>query len=72
MIRGNNLAKTFRTIPDQAFGVKPIVRIRDIEAVIHNYLLFKEKADKNRFYMCRCSKSRSTWFTNERCSTGFI
>lgn len=37
---------TFRVIPDQAFGIKPIVRIRDIEAVVHNYLLFKDKADK--------------------------
>jgi alanine racemase len=46
MIKDNNLAKTFRTIPDQAFGIKPIVRIRNIEAIIHNFLLFKEKADK--------------------------
>lgn len=37
---------TFRIIPDQAFGIKPIVRIRDIDAVVHNYLLFKERADK--------------------------
>lgn len=41
-----NIAKTTRTIPDQAFGIKPIVRIRDIEAIIYNFLLFKEKADK--------------------------
>lgn len=46
MIRDNNLAKTFRKIPDQAFGFKPIVRIRDIDAIVHNFLLFKEKADK--------------------------
>jgi alanine racemase len=36
---------TFRIIPDEAFGFKPIVRIRDIDAVVHNYLLFKERAD---------------------------
>lgn len=36
----------FRLIPDQAFGIKPIVRIRDIDAVVHNFQLFKEKADK--------------------------
>lgn len=36
----------FRIIPDKAFGFKPIVRIRDIDAVVHNYLLFKERADK--------------------------
>jgi len=36
----------FRSIPDQAFGIKPIVRIRDINAVAHNFRLFKEKADK--------------------------
>ncbi len=35
----------FRTIPQQAFGAKSIVRIRDIDAVVHNYKLFKEKAD---------------------------
>ncbi|MBU1565080.1 MAG: alanine racemase [Proteobacteria bacterium] len=37
--------KTFRIIPDEAFGAKPIIRIRDIDAVVHNYKLFKEKAD---------------------------
>lgn len=37
---------SFRVIPDQAFGIKPIVRIRDIDAVVHNYLLFKDKAEK--------------------------
>lgn len=35
----------FRRIPDDAFGTKPIVRIRDIDAVVHNYNLFKQKAD---------------------------
>ncbi len=40
------MGTTFRIIPDQAFGIKPIVRIRDIDAVVHNYLLFKERADK--------------------------
>ena len=40
------MCATFRIIPDEIFGFKPIVRIRDIDAVIHNYLLFKEKADK--------------------------
>lgn len=34
-----------RLIPDKAFGSKPVVRIRDIDAVVHNYKLFKEKAD---------------------------
>jgi alanine racemase len=36
----------FRIIPDAAFSAKPVVRIRDIDAVIHNYRLFKEKADR--------------------------
>lgn len=40
------MGTTFRIIPEQAFGIKPIVRIRDIDAVVHNYLLFKERADK--------------------------
>ena len=40
------MGTTFRSIPDQAFGIKPIVRIRDIDAVVHNFLLFKESADK--------------------------
>ncbi len=40
------MGTTFRMIPDQAFGIKPIVRIRDIDAVVHNYRLFKERADK--------------------------
>lgn len=46
MIKENNLAKTYRIVPDQAFGIKPLVRIRDIDAIIHNFLLFKEKANK--------------------------
>ncbi|NLA87374.1 MAG: hypothetical protein GX847_08900 [Clostridiales bacterium] len=37
---------SFRIIPDEAFGLKPVVRIRDIGAVVHNYRLFKEKADR--------------------------
>ncbi len=37
---------SFRQIPDGAFGSKPVVRIRDIDAVVHNYRLFKEKADR--------------------------
>lgn len=40
------MGTTFRYIPDQVFGIKPIVRIRDIDAVVHNFLLFKERADK--------------------------
>jgi alanine racemase len=36
---------TFREILDRAFGAKPIVRLRDIDAVVHNYRLFKAKAD---------------------------
>lgn len=36
---------TFRIIPDEAFGVKPVIRIRDIDAVVHNYKLFKQRAD---------------------------
>lgn len=35
----------FRKIPDAAFGTRPIVVIRDIAAVVHNYGLFKAKAD---------------------------
>ena len=35
----------FRRIPREAFGAKSIVRLRDIEAVLHNYRLFKTKAD---------------------------
>jgi alanine racemase len=34
----------FRKIPDAAFGSKAIVRLRDIDAVVHNYRLFKAKA----------------------------
>lgn len=40
------MSSTFRAIPYEAFGIKPIIRIRDIDAVVHNYLLFKERADK--------------------------
>ncbi|SDH84597.1 alanine racemase [Desulfosporosinus hippei] len=40
------MTDSFRAIPDQAFGFKPIVRIRDIDAVVQNYLLFKNKAEK--------------------------
>jgi len=40
------LGSFFRSIPDQAFGIKPIIRIRDIAAVVHNFQLFKERADK--------------------------
>ncbi len=36
---------SFRIIPDEAFGAKPVVRLRDIDSVVHNYRLFKEKAD---------------------------
>lgn len=35
----------FRVIPDGAFGIKPVVRLRDIDAVVHNYMLFRQKAD---------------------------
>lgn len=35
----------FREIPKEAFGARSILRLRDIEAVIHNYRLFKKKAD---------------------------
>lgn len=34
-----------RKIPDAAFANKAIVRLRDIDAVVHNYRLFKTKAD---------------------------
>lgn len=36
---------TFRRLSPEAFGSKAIVRIRDIAAVVHNYRLFKAKAD---------------------------
>lgn len=39
------MTQNFRLIPDEAFGSKAIVRIRDIDAVVHNYNLFKAKAD---------------------------
>lgn len=35
----------FRRIPLEAFGTKSIIRIRDIDAVVHNYRLFKKKAN---------------------------
>ena len=38
----------FRWIPQQAIGAKSIVRLRDIDAVVHNYKLFKAKADATR------------------------
>jgi len=40
------MTSTVRVIPDRMFGIRPIVRIRDIDAVVYNYLLYKEKADK--------------------------
>lgn len=39
------MTQNFRLIPDEAFGSKAIVRIRDIDAIVHNYNLFKAKAD---------------------------
>lgn len=36
---------TFRKLSPEAFGSKTIVRLRDIAAVVHNYRLFKAKAD---------------------------
>lgn len=41
-----SLVAFFRQIPKEAFGIKPIVRIRDIDAVVLNYRLFKERAEK--------------------------
>lgn len=40
------MAQNFRIIPDEAFSSKAIIRIRDIDAIVHNYNLFKAKADK--------------------------
>lgn len=40
------MIKFFRQIPKQAFGIKPVVRIRDIDAAVQNYRLFKERAEK--------------------------
>ena len=40
-----NMTPNFREIPQSAFGTKPVVVIRDIDAVVHNYLLFKDKAN---------------------------
>lgn len=39
------MTQNFRMIPDEAFGSKAIIRIRDINAIVHNYNLFKAKAD---------------------------
>ena len=39
------MTHNFRVIPDEAFGSKAIIRIRDINAIVHNYKLFKAKAD---------------------------
>ncbi len=39
------MTKKFRLIPDEAFGSKAIVRIRNINAIVHNYNLFKAKSD---------------------------
>jgi alanine racemase len=35
----------FRHIPLQAFGTKPLLVIRDIAAVVHNYRLFQQRAE---------------------------
>jgi alanine racemase len=40
-----NVRDNFRIIPKEAFGTRSIVRLRDIEAVVYNYRLFKAKAD---------------------------
>jgi alanine racemase len=40
------MTSTFRHIPDEAFGTKAIVRIRDTDAIVHNFRLFKAKADQ--------------------------
>ncbi len=40
------MTHSFRRIPDGAFGSKAIIRIRDIDAIVHNYNLFKAKADE--------------------------
>ncbi|MGB4399654.1 MAG: alanine racemase [Daejeonella sp.] len=39
------MTQNFRVIPDEAFGSKAIIRIRDINAIVYNYNLFKAKAD---------------------------
>ena len=39
------MQQKFRLVPPEAFGAKSIVRLRDIDAVVHNYRLFKAKAD---------------------------
>ncbi len=35
----------FREIPQKAFSYKPVVRIRDIDAVKQNFILFRQKAE---------------------------
>lgn len=40
------MSNNIRNIPAEAFGIKPLVRIRDIDAVVYNYLLFKDRADR--------------------------
>ena len=40
------MTQNFRVIPDDAFQSRPIIRIRDIDAIVHNYNLFKAKADE--------------------------
>lgn len=40
------MAQNFRIIPDEAFGSNAIIRIRDIDAIVHNFNLFKAKADE--------------------------
>ena len=39
------MKQKFRPVPPEAFGAKAIVRLRDIDAVVHNYRLFKANAD---------------------------
>lgn len=40
------MTEQFREIPLEAFGTKPVIRIRDIDAVTENYRLFRDKADE--------------------------
>ncbi len=39
------MTQNFRVVADEAFGSKAIIRIRDINSIVHNYHLFKAKAD---------------------------
>ncbi len=39
------MTNNFRKIPNEAFGMRPLLVIRDVEAVVQNYGFFKEKAD---------------------------